>query len=366
MRELYLHVGLHKTGTTYLQKLLLENRAELLAAGLGLAPYQDPVLGTHHPMLQALEREGASAVLARVAETPGARVLASAEELSRYFEDPGRARAVRDAALAHFAAVRLVVFLRRQDFLKESYYAELVKLSLQGGIEAETGYDYDHDARLRRLEAIFGAGNVLVRLYRDPGPNDLAGELFAALGVEVDPAALRPVERLNPSLPRRKVMFLSHVPKPRRLGGPRDAFLAHFLRRLVADTAAIHDDGSRFLLPPAERRALVARHLEGNRAVAARYRLEDAAGFVSLPDADPGWRPPAPIAPAEMHRVARGALSRAWAGRGPAAGLRVSLRLAVLLARTAWQVGRAAGAGPVPAPPAPGRPAQPAYPGAGA
>ena len=82
MRALYLHIGLHKTGTSSLQRFLLENRSLLLEAGLGLGPYQDPVSGTHHPILAALESEGPEAVFDQIAEAPGERLLISAENMS--------------------------------------------------------------------------------------------------------------------------------------------------------------------------------------------------------------------------------------------------------------------------------------------
>jgi hypothetical protein len=363
MRKLYLHIGLHKTGTTYLQKLALENRDILRQNGLGLAPFIDPALGTHHPILAAIERAGPRRVLARVAaRNPGLDTLVSAEELSRHLEDEGRARALRDAARAHFDAVRLVVFLRRQDFLKESYYAEQVKLTLQGSIAETAGLDGDHAARLARLEAVFGEGSLAVRLYRDPGPNDVVGDFLSALELDLDPSELRPVERLNASLHRRKVVFLSHVPKARRPGARR-AFLPHLMRRHVTETAAIRDDGGRFLMPPAARRAMVARHLEGNRAIVARYRLARAEGFVSLPDADPAWTPPAPISPAETRAVALGALRRVWTGRGPVAALKVTAGLGVLLARTAWRIRAEARAAPRRPAPAAMTGSQPAYQG---
>ena len=42
MRQLYLHAGLPKTGTTFLQALLLRNRAALEAAGFGFGPHMNP------------------------------------------------------------------------------------------------------------------------------------------------------------------------------------------------------------------------------------------------------------------------------------------------------------------------------------
>ena len=125
MRALYLHIGLHKTGTNSLQRFLLENRSLLLEAGLSLGRYQDPVSGTHHPILAALENEP-EAVFDRIAEAPGARLLISAEDLSWKIRPSESAAAIRGAALRHFDP-HVVIFLRRQDFLKESVYAEIVK-----------------------------------------------------------------------------------------------------------------------------------------------------------------------------------------------------------------------------------------------
>ena len=219
MRRLYLHVGLHKTGTSYLQRLLVENRALLAEAGLGLGPYQDPVSGSHHPILAAIEREGPEAVFARASETPGERLLISAEELSEEMNArPGYLAAIHAAAARHFEP-HLVIFLRRQDFLKESVYAEAVKDWFAGSIHDDHHYDYDHAARIARLEAVFGPARVHVTLYRDPGPNDIVGDLLAATGTAIDRARLTPVPRQNVSMHRRKTLFLGQMPKPPR--GPR-------------------------------------------------------------------------------------------------------------------------------------------------
>ena len=170
MRRLYLHVGLHKTGTSSLQRLTLENRALFAAAGLGLGPFQDPS-GSHHPIVEAIDREGPEAVLARVAEAQGPRLLVSAEELSSRLLEPRYAAALAAAAARHFET-HLVVFLRRQDYLKESAFAEIVKDWYSGDIRDDDHYHLDHAGRVAALEAAFGPGRVQVALYRDPGPNE--------------------------------------------------------------------------------------------------------------------------------------------------------------------------------------------------
>ena len=134
MRRLYLHVGLHKTGTTYLQRLFVENRALLAEAGLELGPYAHLAGGSHRAIVAAIDREGPEAVFARAAEAPGARLLISTEGLCERLLDPGYAAALAAAAARHFDP-HVVIVLRRQDFLKESLYAEEAKSSFAGTIQ---------------------------------------------------------------------------------------------------------------------------------------------------------------------------------------------------------------------------------------
>ena len=100
-----------------------------------------------------------------------------------------------------------MIFLRRQDFLKESVYAEIVKGWFAGDILSDTHYDYDHAGRVAALEETFGPDRVHVVLYHDPGPNDIVGELLAATRTHFDRTRLHPVEPRNVSMHRRKVLF---------------------------------------------------------------------------------------------------------------------------------------------------------------
>jgi hypothetical protein len=340
MRSLFLHVGLHKTGTTYLQKLLGENRDTLLGAGLGLGPFQDPELGTHHPIIAAMERLGPEKVFAQAARCPGDKLLVSAEDLSHVLLDPVRARAIRDAAGRHFD-VKIVIFLRRQDHLAESYYAEAVK-SWHAGPVGEAGldgarwiYELDHAKRIARLEDVFGKGNVLVRLYRDGGPNDLVGELFSAIGLDPEAVSLRrPAKPLNVALHRRKVLFLSRVPKWRggADGPPRASFPFRFLRRVMGESEAIADDGYRHMMPPSLRRRIVEAHLSGNRALAARFDLPRNTGFLDLPSGDNSdWAPPAPITVREFFGLLWDVYREAWTSKRLRSALMTGARLSLLL-----------------------------------
>jgi hypothetical protein len=290
-RPLVLHIGLHKTATSYVQRMLWENRDLLRARGVGLGVFPISRGDAHHAVLAAVARDGAAATLERLAAAPGERLLLSSEIFCRWFEDPARAAAFAAAAERHFRP-RLILVLRRQDHLKESLFAEEAKDFYCGDIAGYDHYPLDHDARLRGLEAAFGRENIAVLLYPEGGGPDLFAQVLAAAGIAIDPAALRPVERQNVSVHRRKRLFFARLPKE---GGESDPAVYRLLRviaRTVEHSARIADDGVRTLLAPGVRHALVAAQAAGNAAVAARYGLAETGQFLALPDPSEPWQPP--------------------------------------------------------------------------
>ena len=359
MRQLYLHAGLPRTGTSYLQQLFLRNRELLGRAGLGFGPYMDPRTGSHYPrFVAALETLGAEAVLAETEACPGERLLVSNEDLAYFLTErsPGGrtwAEAIRDAAAGRFAVI-LVVCVRRQDFLKESSFAQVVKQWYCGDIRGDHHYDYDLNGRLLALEAVFGREPVRPIVYDDLRRNDLVAPFLAALGLAVEPGELAPVAPQNVSMHRRKVLFLGAFPKPAaaRELRPEARYPAEFVTRVLTGSTAVADDGGRFLLSPAERRALVAAHLAGNRALVERHGLAEAGSFLDLPDADEPWTPPAPITGREIAAVWREAIAACRAGRDPLRAAWLAARLSRPFAAMAARARRA--------PPPPARAAAPA------
>jgi hypothetical protein len=334
MRTLYIHIGQPKTGSSSIQRFLVDNRAALLEAGLGLGPYMTLASGKSLPLRRAIERQGLAAVMAELAASPGESLVISSEHLCDILGDEARAEAIRDAARPHFRPV-VVVFLRRQDFWHESLYAQEVKTVYAGTIEAYTaaalaGPGYDYDGGVARLERVFGAGNVRVRLYHDRGPNDVVADFLGALELAVDRDAAGDAPRRNASPHRRKLLFLSQVPKP----DPAIQDLSAFMTGVVEKTGAIADDGVRFLLAPRDRHRLVAAHAAGNRALAARHGLDDRGQFATPPDPEADWSPPRPITPRERRAVLGEAMRACARLRGhPRYVLRMTGKVASLYVR---------------------------------
>lgn len=341
MRQIFFHVGMPKTGTSFVQKMLVENEAALIRAGLGTRPFLEPPHGDTRRLRRLLCAGGFAEAAEAMAAAPGERLLVSSEHFIDLVHDLAFARAIRDAFARRFE-IRIIVFLRRQDALRESLYAQLVKSWYEGPAGHFEHFDLDHAGRLARLESVFGRENMIVRLYRDGGhggghdrgrPNDVFGEILAATGTRLPPGGLAAVERQNVSLSRRKLLFLAGVPKP----DPNVQDLADVMTAVVTRTRAIRDDGGRFLLSPEARRALVAEHLAGNRAAVARYRIPDAEDLLRLPGLDPSWRPPAPITPAEMARVHAEALAHLARRHPNRFGLAMAKKIAQAAPVMAWR-----------------------------
>lgn len=345
MRELHLHVGLPKTGTSSLQKALLLNRENLRAQGFHMAPLQDARLGAHHDLYLLEEAEGPEALAETLAAAEGERLLASSEYFSRMLRDPARLQALAEALRFRFD-VTIYVFLRRQDLQKESGYAQSVKVRRIGSISAEADpaaadewganfyRDPDYELVLANLEQAFGASTLRIGVFDTSRPGDILDWFLALAGVAIDDP-LRP-DRVNESVSRRRTLFLSHMDKP----DPRLVWRAF---RVIQSTRHIHDDGGRYLLSPSERRAVMRRYLEGNRRIVERYAPEGGEALLAEPPDDPDWTPPEPIRASEFLRVglalARTGLrdsTRGPAGRARDAALLFGLALeAAVQARSA-------------------------------
>jgi hypothetical protein len=292
--RLTLHCGLHKTGTTALQKVLHRNRGALAARGVF---YPSPPEGVGHNRFfrPALAHELQHALEAFFVSGTE-RLLLSAEDLSHHLLDPARTRAIREI-FARLFDIEIIVYLRRQDRLKESVYAEIAKRRFTGPIAADTHYMLDFRERLARLEAAFGRDALTVRLYPEdaPCPTILLSDFCAATGL--DPAAMETDgTRHNAAFHRRKTLLLSEMPVG---GGPSGREFIRFL----GSSAVPDDDGIRFLGAPDTHRAILETYRAGNDAVAARYRMPDPIPTFEMTEEHAAWRPPAAITEAERKAV---------------------------------------------------------------
>jgi hypothetical protein len=209
-RPLYLHIGLQKTGTSYLQSVFWESQAELQRQGLDLVP--DSKRATFHLMLRVRDRynpavdpAGAGRALERypqqLAAASGSRALTSEESLA-----PAKPQQIeRLMAACRDRDVHLIVTLRDlarsipsawQEQVKagspqtyDEYLEQLVRQ--QGNTDSPLWRNKDIPAILDRWEAFVPADRVHIVTVPPSGSDPQALLRRYCSVLDIDPAGLQ-------------------------------------------------------------------------------------------------------------------------------------------------------------------------------
>lgn len=188
-QTLFLHIGLHKTGSTAIQNFCTLNRPAFAAQGF-CYPASSVKWNGHHPYAWSLglrhphrdEADGDAPTLAErmLKEASGRHLILSSEDFE--FLGPLQMKQL----LEHFTGLdcRVLVYLRPQDSYLESEYAQHVRMDetrFSGDIrDFYMSFDfmqrYNYLQLLRPWENHFGKPNLIVRPYQSSRFRD--GDLF--------------------------------------------------------------------------------------------------------------------------------------------------------------------------------------------
>ncbi|MCB1388707.1 MAG: hypothetical protein KDK12_06115 [Rhodobacteraceae bacterium] len=233
-RELILHIGHYKTGTTALQVFLDRNRALLAAQGLHYATA--PVLFSKHSALAfSLLREAGVTELMHNFSKPetatalwqalfdearalpdGEALLASSEELIRLAAHPAAFDLLRaEVATAPDLRFRVVAYLRAPQDHLHSWYNQLIKMGANVGGFAATvraqmePVHWDYALALRPWIELFGAEALVLRQFRSElrKGDALYSEFLEALGYAVPVLSEVPDGDPNPRLDGRLLPY---------------------------------------------------------------------------------------------------------------------------------------------------------------
>jgi hypothetical protein len=315
-RQLILHVGYPKTGTTALQRFWNLNKAILRDSGLlypatgrsGAAHYGYSYrLGLHDDF--DIDFPPIETLVENLREEMDQHRLSRALLSSEAFIKAANPEPLR-AAFDGFD-IKILIYLRRHDHFFESGYSQSVRSATSPRQDSSIGsfilyqlgrgqLSYDYLAMLRRWSGVFGKSNMIVRPYQDTKGYDLCADSLVALGVT-------PVREL--SIPGRLNSAMSHA-TIHAIDAVQRAAVPVAYKRAIVEKLHLADRGTpkasrAKLLSPNDRAALVARYREVYAAIARNY-LGQADGLLfteAAPRPDPAWRPPAPpdpIALAEM------------------------------------------------------------------
>ncbi len=295
-RRLVLHVGTHKTGTSYLQELFLKNQDVLGRYSIGLANFAHPTLGHHHHLvnlitgtkprheefLAALQSENQTVIFSSECMLPWLMIHEEAAHLCKM--------------LTVEWDVQVVIYLRRQDFMKESVFAEVATDWYQGDIQGEDHYCYDYLLIIEQLASLFGSKRILVGIYRDDRPQDLAHDFFELAGLGYATKELEPIPPARVSPNRTITAILAKCHK-------EDATALNQVREILTSAGIGGADLCKYQLSPEERRLFLSPFIESNRKIARLY-CPHAEDYMTL--SVPGeeeWRPIPPLGVQEVSDI---------------------------------------------------------------
>jgi hypothetical protein len=218
--HIFLHIGTHKTGTTFLQYLFRNHRKELLEAdrllfpkvGLSakkrISPKPDGLPGHDGFTREADRKSLIRKLVSEVAAAKPTRVFISAEGLG-----PARPQFVRALVddLEKIGPVSILLVLRRQDKWIDSFYRQAVSgnrhgetLDFRGYLNEKGPRLLDYGARFKHWRQAPCTGQFLVASYDDlVADNNLLGWFCDTLDVSKSAELLRQADVPSyPSLTR--------------------------------------------------------------------------------------------------------------------------------------------------------------------
>jgi hypothetical protein len=333
-RTLYLHIGVHRTATTSIQRFLRVNTQALALRGI-LNP---DGLSRHHALAGRILRGEAKAVASELTAQAEASEAATGRPVRAIVlsdEDIcTRTDMARMARLSDHFEVRVILVIRRQDLWLESWYRQNVKWQWNPDLAHLTFAEFlvrrrsffwiDYDATVARLERLFGAAAVEVMVFETAWmPEGPVAAFARALGGLEGLAA---GQHANASFSALTTEFMRQLPldefpeRRRKLVEEACATVDWHVRRRYGAQSVLHMDA-------ATRAMVMAEHGSGNAALAQR-RFGRAALFSDpLPPPDAALAPDALpedtaalmqvfVAPLLRRLVATGAVAQPRSGDG--------------------------------------------------
>ena len=305
---LYLHIGVNKTGTSFIQHVLNANHRRLAKAGL-LYPRTGCLGDAHYALSQALDFAPMPPINASIDDVALQKMRESLRaEIQRWkphsvvlssemFVVPRQVELVR-SFLEEYDC-RILVYLRRHDGWWESVYAQAVKTVRKPPWEVGFEGFYRHHSKrpnygnylalLQRWAKVFGRENIIVRPYeRQQNQPGLIHDFFKAIG-QADLLELLEEENEKVNLsPSPLAIYLIDIYQ-------RCDLKDSTVRKLVKNILKSHPaKGRQHLLSPTLRRKLVMEKMDDYALIAREFmgRKDGRLFFDPLPDPNEPWEAP--------------------------------------------------------------------------
>ena len=303
--EIYLHIGLEKTGTTTVQEFLALNRLHLLKNGYlfplaagktsqtRLAAYaiddakNDGIRKGHVGELGSSEfdKRFRDEMLKEVDANPCERMILSSEHCSSRLTSKQEIEKLKRLLDEIGVTKRIVVYLRRQDDLLVSSYAEMIN----NGVSAPFGFPnpqmlqsrYNYNYLTSLWAEVFGGDIVFPRVFERGAMKggDLLQDFSDAMGIIVEGMNYT-VGNYNTSLSALAIEYLRNINKH----FSPDVRTPHLQHAVVGLLSKLFP-GPSFSLGYDDRQKFLSRFAESNRHLANRYFPErDGLLFSPVPE----------------------------------------------------------------------------------
>ncbi len=269
--RLILHLGIHRTGSTSIQRFLDKNRKELMDRGYlyPLIDGQDSHSRVPHQLDSSLiTPRDLDDAIKKQSDGKTHTVIISAEDFARlkkmdfleYFDNCYQ--------------LNVVIYLRRQDLWLESWYNQHVKwpwdtrfsgADMQSFLKDLNEFHWiDYQKLLERVEKHITRGTIYLKILDEYGIKDSCLDFISHAGMDIRPGQQEKSENTSFSSAKIDVLRRINIIELSDAGKWR---IIKTLRKLEIE----EDDGTHYFLAPEERTRICNLYSESNSSIAQRY-----------------------------------------------------------------------------------------------
>jgi hypothetical protein len=229
-KNIYIHIGWHKTGTTSVQDFLLKNRLELIGREKVYYPNEGMLICAHHTIAWAFQDKktspwgpvnipvgGAEGLIESIKDSANAQgcetVIISSEEFCTF--NSRQIIALYKALEKNDFEAKVVAYIRRQDQLIESAYnmevkwwGSRLKKDFSEYLKERTQY-INYTPVIEQWAEVFGVKNIIIRPFSQEKleGSDVRIDFCKALNIDIQSLSIR-AERVNDSLASQTLEFV--------------------------------------------------------------------------------------------------------------------------------------------------------------
>ena len=280
---LYLHVGMHKTGTTFLQLTLARNRHRLLKHGVNYPKIQSSYResGAHLSLVESIELGNIDSATNLVSKSfkKADRVLLSSERWTpslRRFPDRFIQWFTDIQQRGH--EIRVILYIRRQDLYALSNYRACVRnplfdrssLTYQEFIMQRARH-FNYLNTLRLWQQVIGKENLYVRPFERTQwhSGDLLSDFLSLLNIKNTTSFSTLPTNTNRSFSAVVTELLRRTNRQRDAGQQQE--LLKLLNKTLPDTILFDHSRGHPYMTPLEQKEFLGQYADSNRKIATEW-----------------------------------------------------------------------------------------------